>query len=274
MASLQFARDGKRVFVHLLKPGRTIIGRSDRCDVALPSDSLSRTHCIVEKRGDEWWVTDRSRNGTLINGDKIDKRRVISGGEELGIGDYTAKLVLSRPTDGDATTATMTAVPAPHEELVEVTPDTIATNRAQLTFTAGTREGESFLLRRTVTTLGGHGADLVLDPDLPVRALIVRCVRGRVMVEPAEAPASLAGLRVRSITPALPGEELRIGEHRAIITVHTEAEPAPERSSFGLMVGKAASTRKLFGVLGRMAAHDMPVLLCGHCAHLRKKCAA
>ncbi len=49
MPHLQFSKDGKALFVHLLRPGRTVIGRSDRADLALPSDGVSRVHCAIEQ---------------------------------------------------------------------------------------------------------------------------------------------------------------------------------------------------------------------------------
>ena len=55
MAHLEFFQNERLLFIHLLQPrSRTVIGRSDRCDVALPSDQVSRTHCFIERRNDEW----------------------------------------------------------------------------------------------------------------------------------------------------------------------------------------------------------------------------
>ncbi len=263
MPTLHFTDGDQTMFVHLLRPGRTVFGRSDSCDVALPSDELSRTHCIVEQRASGWLVVDRSRNGTFVNGERADKPTPLREGDVLTIGPYAARFAATIERSGDQTTVTMQAVPAPHEELVEVTDASVATARAELVFVRGPRQGESFVLRRMVTSLGGPGADLVLDDTLPERGVLVRVVRGRVMVEPVEAGAWLAGQKVRQITPALKGEELRVGEHAMIVGVRTESEPAGERSSFGAMVGQSSPMRKLFAVLSRMAAHDMPVLLNG-----------
>mgnify|MGYP003882826961 CR=1 FL=1 len=59
-----------------------MLGRSDRCDVALPSDAVSRVHCVLERRTEGWWLVDRSRNGTAINGDAV-RRTLLADGDEL-----------------------------------------------------------------------------------------------------------------------------------------------------------------------------------------------
>jgi DNA-binding NtrC family response regulator len=261
MAHLSFHEEGKPLFVHLLKSGRTVIGRSDRCDVALPSDSVSRVHCLFERRLDGWWLSDRSRHGTKVNGTAVDSWQ-LADGDELMIGIYTARFamqddgVLNRPT------ATRPVMPAIHEELVTITEEGFAAGRAEIRFTRGPLEGRAMLLQQVRTSMGGQGASIFLDPELPRAALHVRVVRGRAMVEPGDAACFLAGIRVREITPVHPGEELRVGEHAFAVTVAT-VEESPTSDGFGEMVGRAEPMRRMFGILTRIAAHEAPVLLTG-----------
>src|SRR5688572_10338311 len=90
MAQLQFHEAGRPLFVFLLRPGRTVIGRADSCDLALPSDSVSRVHCVIEGRADGYWISDRSRHGTAVNGQRVDDSRRLDEGDDLGIGTYRA----------------------------------------------------------------------------------------------------------------------------------------------------------------------------------------
>lgn len=261
MPRLHFHEGPRELFVHQLPPGRTVVGRSDACDLALPSDSVSRVHCIVEPRGGEWWLLDRSSHGTFVNGSRIERHR-LSHGDRLDIGVYGARFSLH--ADGPREiAATAPLVQAVHEELVEVYEAGYAANRAELRFVKGPLEGRRMLLHQPRTSLGGPGAGLLLDRILPERALYVRVVRGRAMIEPGEAPVFLAGIRVREITPALPGEEVRVGDHAFVVDAATVRESSRELASFGDMVGSSPRTRRLFGVLARMAAHDAPVLLTG-----------
>jgi DNA-binding NtrC family response regulator len=259
---LQFTSGGRALFRHRLHPGRTVVGRSDRCDVALPADGVSRTHCVIDGRPDGWWLIDRSRHGTLVRGAPA-TRVQLAEGDTIGIGPYAAIFTLEEEVPDELTTTTAAVQAAGHEEIVEVREDGVAASRACVRVTGGPAAGRTLSLMRARQTLGGPGSDHVLSPDLPRGAVILRAVRGRVMVEPGPVPVLLAGTRVREITPVLPGEELRFGEHSMVIDVETVSEEAEELASFGEMVGRSASMRKLFGVLRRMAAHDAPVLLTG-----------
>jgi pSer/pThr/pTyr-binding forkhead associated (FHA) protein len=66
---------GGKEFV-LTKPGRMTIGRTDDCELRLPTDAdhqgVSRRHCLLEVKPPQLWVRDLcSRNGTRINGMQI-----------------------------------------------------------------------------------------------------------------------------------------------------------------------------------------------------------
>src|SRR5206468_13108801 len=88
------------------RAGRVSIGRSPGNDIPLPWDSeVSRLHAELELLGDEWIVSDEglSRNGSFVNGERVDGRRRLRDGDVLRIGRTTlAFRVLdtadSRPT--------------------------------------------------------------------------------------------------------------------------------------------------------------------------------
>jgi DNA-binding NtrC family response regulator len=246
MPRLHFHFHGRHVFTHPLRPTRTLIGRSDRCDISLPSETVSRVHCWIEPRGDELWVCNRSQNGTYVNGRAVERERLTEG-DRVDIGDYQARIGFDDAIDREGATTVSPLAPATHEELV--------------VFTRGALEGKAIKLTHACTTLGGPGSDVVLDSTLPRDAVRVRVVRSRVMIEPGGAGSTLAGSRVRETTPAFPGEEVKVSEHAFIIALRTEGEEDNERSAFGEMVGTSGSMRRLFGVLARVAAHDAPVLL-------------
>jgi len=261
MPYLEFREGERLLFMHLLRPGRTVVGRSDACDVALPSESVSRTHCLVEQRVDGWWLFDRSRNGTRVNGE-VAPRHLLRDGDAIELGDWHARFVVGVEAGRDQTTANGPRLAARHEELVEVGEGRVAASHARLTFTGGPHAGRTVVLDQPRVTLGGVGADVELAPGLPLRVATLRVVRGRVMVDPEAAAVHLAGARLRELTPVFAGEAIRIGEHTAIVEIDTDDEPE-EAASFGEMVGNEPVMKRLFGVLSRMAAHEAPVLLTG-----------
>jgi pSer/pThr/pTyr-binding forkhead associated (FHA) protein len=52
---------------------RVLVGRSYRCDLRLPHPSVSGEHAVVWWDEGRWWIRDLgSRNGTLLDGERID----------------------------------------------------------------------------------------------------------------------------------------------------------------------------------------------------------
>jgi len=85
MPQLHFHTNGRDLFVHPLREGRTVIGRSDRCDIALPGEAISRIHCALERRIEGWWLHDRSRHGIKVNGVAVE-RHLLADQDEIVLG--------------------------------------------------------------------------------------------------------------------------------------------------------------------------------------------
>ena len=72
-----------------LKPGANSIGRQSNCSIPLKDSTLSRLHCEVILAGSVATVVDKgSRNGTLLNGKKIEAQ-VLQPGDKIQIGATT-----------------------------------------------------------------------------------------------------------------------------------------------------------------------------------------
>jgi FHA domain-containing protein/uncharacterized protein DUF1707 len=65
-----------------------LLGRARTCDVRLDAISVSRRHAVLVKRGRCWSIVDLdATNGTLVNGQRVHRRRLRPGDEiELGRG--------------------------------------------------------------------------------------------------------------------------------------------------------------------------------------------
>jgi len=252
------------MFVYLLRSGRTVVGRSDQADVSLPSEEISRVHCTVERRTEGWRLCDRSRHGTLVNGEVV-TQHLLATGDVITLGPYSARFDLRvRDAIHQAITATANPMPPrPFEDLVDLRADGFGACRAELVFTGGPHEGRRELLLRSKVTVGGPSSVIDVDPSFPKNAMSIRVVRGRAMVEPGSVPVYLGGTRVREITPVHDGEELRLGQHCLALESNTVGQRASARESFGEMIGSSESMQRLFGVLGRAAAHEYPVLVTG-----------
>jgi Nif-specific regulatory protein len=59
---------------------KTLIGRGTDCHISLPDPLCSRVHATLTATPDGWVIEDAdSRNGTLVNGQKIDEATVVDG---------------------------------------------------------------------------------------------------------------------------------------------------------------------------------------------------
>lgn len=70
-----------------LKREKLLIGRADECDVRPLSEEVSRRHCAIHVDGVRVWAEDlKSRNGTYVNGTRIEGRAELADGDMVRIG--------------------------------------------------------------------------------------------------------------------------------------------------------------------------------------------
>jgi diguanylate cyclase (GGDEF)-like protein len=66
-----------------------VLGRGEGADVTVIDDGVSRRHAAIRLAGGETWIEDTgSKNGTFVNGDKIERRR-LHDGDKIQIGSTT-----------------------------------------------------------------------------------------------------------------------------------------------------------------------------------------
>lgn len=71
-------------FDHPLEGRSLTIGRAPECDVVLDDRFLSRQHTRLSRDESAWWVEDLgSRNGTWVNGRRLEQRVAFAPGDEL-----------------------------------------------------------------------------------------------------------------------------------------------------------------------------------------------
>ena len=73
-----------------LPAGEASIGRSRRADIRLTDDGVSRFHAAIRHDGDRLFIEDRgSRNGTFVNGKKVEGTHVLADGDKIQVGRTT-----------------------------------------------------------------------------------------------------------------------------------------------------------------------------------------
>lgn len=115
---LQIRKENSLVANTHLSGSRVVIGRSPDCDVVLASDSVSRQHAELVAHGDAWSVRDLgSRNGTGVNGVRVNGERPLQPGDVLQIDVFemlyrSEHSALSRPPQSRPKTAAVTMMDA------------------------------------------------------------------------------------------------------------------------------------------------------------------
>ena len=70
--------------------GEVVIGRSPSCEIPLEDSKVSRRHVKIVIEDGQAKVTDLgSRNGTVVNGEKIEGEAVLLPGDRVQVGDTT-----------------------------------------------------------------------------------------------------------------------------------------------------------------------------------------
>jgi serine protease Do len=81
---------------------RLVVGRDPGSDMVLDDPEVSRQHALLERRpGGRLALRDLgSRNGTYVNGRRLEGELELEGGEEVRLGDTTLSLSLQGPVRG------------------------------------------------------------------------------------------------------------------------------------------------------------------------------
>ena len=86
-----------------LTPEPLSIGRSREADIPLIDDKVSRVHCGIRLSDGEFYLKDlKSRNGTYVNGQRVEDTVKIKAGDRIQIGSTLFVLDAVSSKEGDA----------------------------------------------------------------------------------------------------------------------------------------------------------------------------
>ena len=75
--------------VHMLRIGSHVIGRDPAATIQLASTDVSRQHALLEVASDAITISDLgSKNGTLVNGSRIQGPTPLRKGDQIKLGDH------------------------------------------------------------------------------------------------------------------------------------------------------------------------------------------
>ena len=97
----------------------TVVGRRHDCDLCIPLMDVSRRHCQLDQNSEALEVRDLgSRNGTFLNGRRVDGETPVNAGDYLQIGPLVFQLQIdgkpaaASPPEGNGET------PGSEDELI------------------------------------------------------------------------------------------------------------------------------------------------------------
>jgi serine phosphatase RsbU (regulator of sigma subunit) len=97
VAVLKVLRGGTPGAVYELEGERTVLGRHPNCHVVFDNGAISRHHAqILESHGSYYLEDLRSRNGTQLNGETLEKREELRDGDQVRLCDIVLMLELHR----------------------------------------------------------------------------------------------------------------------------------------------------------------------------------
>lgn len=234
--------------------GEVIIGRSPSCTISLEDAKVSRRHVRLALENGEARVSDLgSRNGTVVNGEKIEAEMVLLPGDRLQVGDST---ILFEPTAraslGDAVSFPELSA-APIEELLPAAGPLAGLYHSGVALLSAT--SEAMVLRRAADELGrGVNADRSAALLGGVDGLLTAAVAG---AEKLEVPRAL-------VKAALERKEATIAGGVLVAPVI-----ASGGAPFGILYAEraepfTAEEQRTIAALGRLAGEACAALRVRH----------
>src|SRR5512139_3833946 len=125
--------------------GEVTVGRAAHSTIVVDDDQVSRNHARVRRHGDIIEIEDlNSRNGTWVNGERLDAKRRLISGDEVSIGPIVAIVGVTGTLRRDqAISSTTTAlVTDPEMQRVYALVDRIANTQMTVLITGETGVGK------------------------------------------------------------------------------------------------------------------------------------
>jgi serine phosphatase RsbU (regulator of sigma subunit)/pSer/pThr/pTyr-binding forkhead associated (FHA) protein len=185
-----------------LNRDRFTVGRSSACELAYPDDSgLSRQHVALTRNGDKWQVQDLgSKNGTLLNGKRLDGTAPFGMGDRISAGHLTIEFAGSDATaaiarnkvvfvEGEGAARSTTTVAASLDSLIgasgidDMNKTSIIQTNPQMQ--ALIRAGRELVGYRPLNELFEVIMDLAMEAVMAARGVLMTLENGELIVRAA-----------------------------------------------------------------------------------------
>jgi pSer/pThr/pTyr-binding forkhead associated (FHA) protein len=95
---MQGAQAGREVIIPVAE---FLIGRGEECHLRPRSDAISRRHCVIAVNDKQVVLRDLgSKNGSYVNGQRVEGSRVVQPGDQLQVGPLQFEIVIEHALGG------------------------------------------------------------------------------------------------------------------------------------------------------------------------------
>ncbi|MDB4880795.1 MAG: hypothetical protein JWL60_2241 [Gemmatimonadetes bacterium] len=241
---------------------RMVVGRDDACDFRLDGQGVSRRHFSIAPVPGGYLLTDESSNGTLVNGERAARTRILDDGDILRVHDEELRFELIVPAGKAAAPASPsraeTAVLdmsrlrngelSPEQRRAAVRPSPTAS----LEIIRGPFTGASFQISRPVCSIGrGEQSDVRLRDESvsSTHATLLRKGATWYVVDLRSVNGTFVdGYRIAGERELPTGATLRVGSVELLFRSFSNGaeDPLPRRERRGLWAWLTSLFRRAF----------------------------
>jgi len=263
MVELSLRKGDEEVMKYFLNKETTTIGRASLNDICLPDASISRTHITIVRKGDQFFATDRSTNGTFVNDKKISSCE-IKPNDVIRLGPWTIFF-------GSLLDETEKST-----EIIERDPTRVLSFRPEkneLVFERAILEVErtpkkKYAINKSIFSIGKSASnDLVLTDDyISNFHCKIENRKGIFFLKDLKSTNGTLLNGQRVIEGALPfGSVLEVGRIRLRFYSAEEARPLEPSTAteFEGIHSKHPKMREIFALIQRVASSDATILIQG-----------
>jgi pSer/pThr/pTyr-binding forkhead associated (FHA) protein len=217
-----------------------VLGREASCEVVVEAGEVSRRHAEIVLRPDGDVLVDLSSNGTYVNGERVESRRVLKNADVIRVGDeefryYAADKPLPAPGAAFRLADTMHGfqafrppVPTPFLPASEPALATLAVRQGEL-------QGQRLEVRTPVVNIGRADYNDIKLPDSSVSASHAKLQlrEGVWMLSDLGSTNGVAvdGVRVAGEAALSPGSTIVMGQVRLEFEPRDEGVQGPPRTA-------------------------------------------
>jgi pSer/pThr/pTyr-binding forkhead associated (FHA) protein len=220
--------------------GPLVFGRDAACDVVIESTDVSRRHAFIQNSTEGYRLEDTSSNGVLVNGARIEGRRVLKRADLIRMGPAEFRFYaeaapmphLAPPGAAHRLYDTVHGMPAMVPALAS--PPTSPRPLATILVRTGGLRGQRLPIRAPVVNVGrAEYNDLVLAEE-SVSASHAKLLRKEEVWTLTDLDSTngtfVDGDRIRGEVPLVPGSTIRFGD---VTVLFDPSEGAPEAPRVG-----------------------------------------